>query len=75
MLTITQLLGLFAVMIAFVLVMSSVERDRKPRRNTLRFMELPSGIYEVHAVRLVSDTQPRPTPSVVGHLEVISHAH
>jgi hypothetical protein len=75
MISISQLFGLFAVMIAFVLIMSSADRVKAPRRSTFTLRGLPTGTYEIQAVRLESSAQLRPSPSVIGQLEVISHAH
>jgi hypothetical protein len=47
--------------------------DTAPRRNTFEFKDLPSGIYQIHAMLLGPGGQQRAL--VVRRLEVIAHAH
>lgn len=71
MISIGQLTVVFAAMIAFVAMMSTSDRDKAPRRNPIKLKDLPTGTYEIHAVRLHSGERPQP---VIGTLEVISAA-
>jgi hypothetical protein len=50
-----------------------LEGDTAPRRSTFEFKDLPSGIYQIHAMLLGAGGHQRAL--VVRRLEVIAHAH